>query len=120
LTLDTVERMAKHNGHLFNWYDTRTLEVLAPPYVSTVDSGNLAGHLLATSQACRTLASQLLSAGDGVNTGTDLNRLNLLTPSPTLAPGVASSAEVQHASLLDLAERFERLCMAMDFSSGHC
>lgn len=55
-TLDAVERLPKHQGHLFNWYDTRSLAVLAPAYVSTVDSGNLAGHLLATAQACRLLA----------------------------------------------------------------
>lgn len=46
-TLATLGRMARHRGHLFNWYDTRTLAVLEPAYVSTVDSGNLAGHLIA-------------------------------------------------------------------------
>ncbi|MEO9100965.1 MAG: glucoamylase family protein [Burkholderiaceae bacterium] len=45
-TLESVERLEKHRGHLFNWYDTETLEPLRPRYVSTVDSGNLAGHLL--------------------------------------------------------------------------
>ena len=39
-TLSTVEQMKKWNGHLYNWYDTRTLELLTPTYVSTVDSGN--------------------------------------------------------------------------------
>ncbi len=39
-------RLERHDGHFYNWYDTRTLEPLAPRYVSTVDSGNLAGHLL--------------------------------------------------------------------------
>src|SRR5262249_51996794 len=38
--------------HFYNWYDLRTLEDLAPGYVSTVDSGNLAGHLIAVRQAC--------------------------------------------------------------------
>ena len=52
LTLDTLQRLPKFRGHLFNWYDTRTLEPLEPQYVSTVDSGNLAGHLLALRQAC--------------------------------------------------------------------
>lgn len=56
-TLDTVERLDKHRGHLYNWYETRTLQVLAPAYVSSVDSGNLAGHLVAVAQACRLLAS---------------------------------------------------------------
>jgi len=44
--LATIERMEKWNGHLYNWYDTRTLRPLRPVYVSTVDSGNLAGCLL--------------------------------------------------------------------------
>ena len=52
LMLDTLQRLPKFRGHLFNWYDTRTLEPLNPQYVSTVDSGNLAGHLLALRQAC--------------------------------------------------------------------
>ena len=56
LTLGTVDRLPKHGGHLFNWYQTETLEVLQPAYVSTVDSGNLAGHLLAVAGACNTLA----------------------------------------------------------------
>lgn len=43
----TLARMARFKGHLFNWYDTRDLRVLEPAYVSTVDSGNLAGHLIA-------------------------------------------------------------------------
>jgi cyclic beta-1,2-glucan synthetase len=45
-TLETMSQLPRHRGHFFNWYDTRTLEVLHPRYVSTVDSGNLAGHLL--------------------------------------------------------------------------
>ena len=39
-TISTIEKMEKWNGHLYNWYDTRTLEPLKPVYVSTVDSGN--------------------------------------------------------------------------------
>jgi cyclic beta-1,2-glucan synthetase len=46
-TLTTMLRMARHRGHLFNWYDTRDLRVLDPAYISSVDSGNLAGHLIA-------------------------------------------------------------------------
>ncbi|MDF1610304.1 glucoamylase family protein [Hoeflea sp. YIM 152468] len=52
-TLDTVEKLPHHRGHLFNWYNTRTLEVLQPSYVSSVDSGNMAGHLVAVSSALR-------------------------------------------------------------------
>ena len=45
-TLTTVEALERFNGHLLNWYDTQTLAPLPPAYVSTVDSGNLAGALL--------------------------------------------------------------------------
>jgi cellobiose phosphorylase len=45
-TLASVDRLQRYRGHLLNWYDTRTLEPLRPNYISTVDSGNLAGHLL--------------------------------------------------------------------------
>ena len=44
-TLTTVEGLERHEGHLLNWYDTRNLSPLLPRYVSTVDSGNLAGAL---------------------------------------------------------------------------
>ena len=44
--LSTMESLERHRGHFYNWYDTQTLLPLVPRYVSTVDSGNLAGHLL--------------------------------------------------------------------------
>ncbi len=45
-TLDTLGTMERHLGHFYNWYDTRSLQPLPPRYISAVDSGNLAGHLL--------------------------------------------------------------------------
>ncbi|HVF65574.1 MAG TPA: glucoamylase family protein [Casimicrobiaceae bacterium] len=44
-TFETLERLERYRGHFLNWYDTRTLAPLRPRYVSSVDSGNLAGHL---------------------------------------------------------------------------
>lgn len=52
-TLSTVEGLDHYHGHLFNWYDTQTLDPLSPRYVSSVDSGNLAGHLVAVASTCR-------------------------------------------------------------------
>ena len=52
-TLDTMDKLRRFRGHFFNWYDTRDLRPLDPAYVSTVDSGNLAAHLIAVAQACR-------------------------------------------------------------------
>lgn len=44
-TFTTMEKLERHRGHFFNWYDTRTLETMRPFYVSSVDSGNLAAAL---------------------------------------------------------------------------
>lgn len=84
-SLDSIERLPKHDGHLLNWYDTRTLEILQPAYVSAVDSGNLAGLLLAVAQSCRAL----------VETGID--------------------GHPPQAALLRLAARCQALYAAMDF-----
>jgi cyclic beta-1,2-glucan synthetase len=84
-TLDTIEKLPKYDGHLYNWYDTQTLEILQPAYVSTVDSGNLAGHLLATSGACNSLASD------------------------------ADSSAPEKTQLENIAAQCIRLCMAMNF-----
>ena len=56
----TIERMEKWNGHLYNWYDTRTLEPLRPIYVSTVDSGNLVGYLITLVQGLKEYQTRLL------------------------------------------------------------
>ena len=45
-TLETMEKLERYLGHFYNWYDTRTLKPLHPQYISSVDSGNLAGSLL--------------------------------------------------------------------------
>jgi len=52
LTLASFDKLTKFRGHLFNWYDTKTAQPLQPSYISTVDSGNLAGHLIAYKQSC--------------------------------------------------------------------
>lgn len=51
-TLETVARLPKDHGHLYNWYDTRTLEADRPRFVSTVDSGNLAASLITLKGGC--------------------------------------------------------------------
>jgi len=51
-TLATVRRLEKSHGHLYNWYDTRTLEPVGDPFLSTVDNGNLVCCLWTLKQAC--------------------------------------------------------------------
>ncbi len=59
-TFATLEKLEKLNGHYLNWYDTETLAPLSPRYVSSVDSGNLAGHLLAVKQSVTEIANRKL------------------------------------------------------------
>ncbi|MFY9825640.1 MAG: glycosyl transferase, partial [Thermoanaerobaculia bacterium] len=57
-TLETMGQLERREGHFYNWYETRGLRALEPRYISTVDSGNLAGHLLALVEVCRQLREQ--------------------------------------------------------------
>lgn len=56
-TLDSMAQLERHQGHFYNWYDTQSMKPLHPVYISTVDSGNLAGHLL-------TLQAGLVALGE--------------------------------------------------------
>ncbi|WP_213997709.1 glucoamylase family protein [Arsukibacterium sp.] len=60
-TFATLERLSRYQGHFYNWYDTQSLLPLAPAYVSSVDSGNLAGHLLALANSLEDWQQQLLA-----------------------------------------------------------
>ena len=69
-TLTTLIALPRLHGHFYNWYDTRDLHMLEPRYVSTVDSGNLAGHLLALMQVCRETLRRPLALSNAL-TGLD-------------------------------------------------
>jgi cyclic beta-1,2-glucan synthetase len=72
-TIETVERLEaafttmrllqRYRGHFYNWYDTRDLRPLDPRYVSSVDSGNLAAHLIALANACREWINEPVTGG---------------------------------------------------------
>ena len=70
-------KLSRFRGHFYNWYDTSDLRPLDPPYVSTVDSGNLAGHLIALANACREwtiLAPTVTQRLAGITDAIDLAR----------------------------------------------
>ena len=76
-TLATISRLRRVRGHLFNWYDTRDLRPLEPRYISTVDSGNLAGHLITLANACKEWRDRPLNAArrlSGVADALDVTR----------------------------------------------
>ena len=87
-TLATVSRLAKHRGHLLNWYDTRTLAPLTPLIVSSVDSGNLLASLWTLQQGC-------------------LDRLRQPLCQPCLAEGL-----LDHLRVLAQAKAFPRKQLA--------
>ncbi len=67
-TMDTLDRLDKWEGHLYNWYDTATLEPLPPLYVSTVDSGNFVGCLMTVREGLK----EWLGAREMTGGGQDL------------------------------------------------
>jgi cyclic beta-1,2-glucan synthetase len=98
----SLERMRRFRGHFFNWYDLHDLHVLEPAYISTVDSGNLAGHLVALRQACLALRDQPASAPRiwlalEVALSMALERMRDLPPpsptSPPISPRAAAMVE---------------------------
>ena len=98
-TLGTMVRMQKCRGHLYNWYDTRALRPLDPRYVSSVDSGNLAAHLMTLAGAFREwqkAPSPPASAVDGLADALDLARQALSTfqfsPGSTITRGLLETA----------------------------
>lgn len=91
-TLATLQRMARRRGHFLNWYDTRDLRPLEPLYVSTVDSGNLAGCLLALAASCRAWRDGSLgraAAWGGVHDAVALAQEELAALCATASPPAA-------------------------------
>ncbi|HUP02320.1 MAG TPA: glucoamylase family protein [Gemmatimonadota bacterium] len=84
-----MDRLERLRGHFFNWYDTRSLAPLEPRYLSTVDSGNLAGHLLALAEGCRELSRRPLCM-EGA------------------ARGIGDAVELAHSAAMALGGGFRR------------
>ncbi len=99
-TLATMEKLERYHGHFYNWYDTRTLQPLAPQYVSSVDSGNLAGSLLTLQAGLAELKDQpVLPANAFQGLEDTLQVLSDLAPSPPseLAAKIRLLQETLHA-----------------------
>jgi cyclic beta-1,2-glucan synthetase len=61
-TLESMSGLERFRGHFYNWYGTLDRRPLDPMYISSVDSGNLAGHLIALWNACAEMARRPLAA----------------------------------------------------------
>ncbi len=89
LAFRTMESLERYHGHFYNWYETKTLRPLPPLYISTVDSGNLAGHLLTLGPGLLALCSEPILDG-GVFEGLN-DTLGILLES--LGPAMPSGLE---------------------------
>ncbi len=144
-TLATLGTLQRHRGHFLNWYDTQSRAPLLPMYVSTVDSGNLSGHLLAVAQACLELAHAPYDGAAGQHAlAVSQERLApLLSSRSTLPPAeraqlrwrladhratrrsaardaqamvADASADAAAARLRSLAQAFEQMAWEADYS----
>ena len=59
-TLGTVSQLPTHNGHFYNWYDTKTLQPRKPLFISTVDNGNFVCCLWTLKGGCAELKTETL------------------------------------------------------------
>src|SRR6202171_2205102 len=96
--LHSMQALERHRGHFYNWYDTQSLAPLTPRYISTVDSGNLAGHLL-------TLRAALVEIADAPVVGQRLflGLGDTLRVAVQAAGGVSTPALTKFANALKAA-----------------
>ncbi len=75
--LETITKLEKWNGHLYNWYNIKTLKPLIPRYVSTVDSGNLIGYLyiVKTFLVSKNASNEVISEINNIIENTDFKVL---------------------------------------------
>jgi len=57
-SLDTMKSLERYRGHFYNWYDIESLQILNPPYISTVDSGNLVGYLITIKNGLKMISEE--------------------------------------------------------------
>ncbi len=87
----TMEALEKHRGHFYNWYDTQTLKPLLPTYISSVDSGNLAGSLLTLRPGLLALPDQKILGASLFDGLSDTMRI-LVDATEGTAPALSSPA----------------------------
>ncbi len=113
-TLETMTALERFRGHFYNWYDTRSLRPLEPKYVSSVDSGNLAGHLVALTQACREMLDRPLL---GPQTLAGIEDALLLTRESTRA--IADDRRTQIVTRKQLDDALDALAAALRSAPGN-
>ncbi|MDZ7691089.1 MAG: hypothetical protein U5K69_08120 [Balneolaceae bacterium] len=117
-TLESMKLLEKYNGHFYNWYSTKLGEVLDPRYISTVDSGNLAGSLLVVKQMLLELENRPWPNehfGDGLED--TIETLRVLALECCKQHG-SSSTKAIHKQIDDLLDTMQQQNRAGDESSA--
>ncbi len=107
-TLGTVRRLGKFRGHLYNWYDTQDLRELDPKYISSVDSGNLAGHLLTLAGACEKWLQEE-AAGPALHTDFAAGILDTLSQTRHFARSLEQETRRYHTQPARLVQALDSL-----------
>lgn len=94
-TLLVLDELPRYKGHFYNWYDLQTKQALHPQYISSVDSGNFAGHLLVISQTCKEILHNPLP---------ELSRID----------GICDTISLLKESLLKIDEKRRTLTVNLD------
>jgi cyclic beta-1,2-glucan glucanotransferase len=102
-TFESIERMPKHKGQLYNWYSTYTLKPYEPLFISTVDNGNLLCSLWTLKEGCREMIAQPVFRPTTWQAITD--HVNLLAELIAAEP----DSEELTAAVYDLKQRLEML-----------
>ena len=126
--LRTMEALERHRGHFYNWYDTQSLKPLPPLYISSVDSGNLAGHLLTLRQGLLALPDDnILGArlfdglSDTLRVLVDVAGGSAPAQLAQLQKDMESAVGSQPATLAEARLRLDRLAaLAADVAARRC
>ncbi|MEP6833330.1 MAG: glucoamylase family protein [Gemmatimonas sp.] len=115
---DTLDTLPIYRGHFYNWYELNTLRVLEPAYISTVDSGNLAGYLVALQQACLDLG--LAELADRANVMTQRMDFTFLFDGKRklFSIGYHVASHTQDASRYDLLASESRMASFMAIAAN--
>ncbi len=103
-TLATMEKLERYRGHFYNWYDTQTLQTLQPLYISSVDSGNLAGALLTLQAGLAELQDQPVISVNVFQGLQDTLQVLLEQVPSEPAPGLTTKIQLLHDELTHLTQ----------------
>ncbi len=123
--LGSMEGLERHEGHFYNWYDTQTLKPLPPLYVSSVDSGNLAGHLMTLRPGLAALADEpvvharwFAGLGDTLQALVDARGGDGAAPIHRLREDLEAASRLPPATIADARRWLDRIAASVAAVAG--